>query len=549
MQVRWTRERAVPLACASFLLALSACGGGGGGGGGGGFPFGLGGAGPGTNPPPAQGQVTVSGKVMVLGPVSGALVCVDRNRSGTCDEGEPVAAAKTGEDGAYSFGYTPADEAAASELAAAPLLAQVDGDNPSLPAFSKPFTLSAPAGHRTQVNPLTTLLQAGIAAGLTPERAEALVLQQLGLPEVAQLYDYQGVAVTDAARLEDNAFTAALVTADALHSGVALRLIDQATFTPSASDQLARLDFTNFDQYVARTYPTDGVADMTTGKIKITDRREGKTAGAPAAHDTLYNLLQLGPNGWVRCDENAAFTSTLGTPSRSEYCGGATQSLGHVMSTDIAGRKMAEVVAEMQAADGNTIFGVAPSVALGNPDATFPAGSMLRYRRGVDLLQPYSINLTNAGEQTNFATLEALVAAFPAASVSLPAGTGTNSLGVVDAAQTQILRVAFTGAGTVQYYVCKFYSATSTFDTCAATGVGTVEIRPQGGARVMVFNGGRPPTSVGTLRSFGEYDGAVYVARGVKPDAQYNVGTSRRLNGVAWEAMKPELGITTGGAP
>jgi len=326
-------------------------------------------------------------------------------------------------------------------------------------------------------------------------------------------------------------------------------VIDQASFTPSPSDQLARLDFTNFDQYVARTYPTDGVADMASGKIRITDRREGKTGGVPIAHDTLYNFLQWGPNGWVRCDENAAFTSTLGTPSRSEYCGGTTPGLGHVMSTDISGRKMAEVVAEMQAAEGNSIFGVVPSVAFSNPDATFPAGSTLRLRRGMDLLQPYSITLSNADEKTGFATLEALSAAFPAASVSLPAGTGTTSLGVVDGAQTQLLRVAFTGAGTVQYYVCKFYPATTTFDTCAATDTGTAEIRTQGGARVMVFNGGRPPTDVRTLRSFGEYDGAVYVARAVKPDAQYNpIGVSRRLNGIAWEAMKPQLGITTGGA-
>ncbi|PIF75000.1 hypothetical protein CLU95_2138 [Variovorax sp. 54] len=549
MQVRWTRG-AVPLACASFLLALSACGGGGsGGGGGGGFPFGLGGAGPGTNPPATTpGEVTVSGKVMVVGPVSGALVCVDRNLNGTCDEGEPVAAAKTGEDGAYSFGYTPADEAAATELAAAPLLAQVDGDNPSLPAFKKAFALSAPAGHRAQVNPLTTLLQAGIASGLTPERAEALVLLQLGLPEVAQLYDYQGVAVTDGGRFEDNAFSAALIVADALDQGVKLRLLDPATVAPSASDQLARLDFTKFDQYIARTYPTDGVPDAATGKVKLTDRREGQTAGAPATHDTLYGAyLQLGPNGWVRCDENSGFTSTLGTPSRSEYCGGTSVSLGHSVSTDIAGRKMAEVVAEMQAADGNSIFGVAPAVAFGNQDPTFPAGSMLRYRRGLELTQPYSINLP--GDKTNFATLEALIAAYPAASVGLPAGSGTNSLGLMDDQQAQNLRFAFTSASTVQYYGCTFHPATNTFDTCAAAGTGTVEIRTVGGARVMVFDGGRPPSTVRTLRSFGEYGGAVYVARGVKPDTRYNVGTSRRLNGVAWEAMKPRLGITAGGAP
>ena len=539
MNIRWTRA-AVPSACAGFLLALSACGGGGGGGGGGGLPpFGLGGAAPGANPP---SPVTVSGKVMVQGPVSGALVCVDRNRSGTCDDGEP-AAARTGDDGAYSIGYTPADEAEAAELAAAPLLAQVDGSNPSLPAFSKAFTMSAPAGHREQVNPLTSLLQAGVAAGLPLERAEALVLQQLGLPEAAQLYDYRGVAVTDPARFEDNAFTAALIMADALHSGVALRVVDPATVTPVASDQLARLDFARADHYIARTYPTDGVPDPATGKVKVTDRREGLTNGATSTHDTLYGFVQLSANGWVRCDENAAFTTTLGTPGRSDYCAGTTRTFGHTAVTDISGRKMAEVVAEMQAADGNSIFGVVPSMAFANPDATFPAGSQLRHRRGVDLTQPLSINLANPNEKSSFTTLEALMAAFPAAGVSLPAGTGTASMGVLDEQQTRILRVAFTGAGAVQYYACNFYSATSTYDTCAATETGTVEVRTEGGVRVLVFNGGRPPTAVGSLRTFGEYGGAVYVVRGTKSDAPYNVNTARRLNGVAWEAMKSQLGI------
>lgn len=539
MSIRFTRA-AVPSACAGLLLALSACGGGGGGGGGSGGlpPFGPGGA----NPPSSPSPVAMSGKVMVQGPVSGALVCVDRNRNGTCDDGEP-AAAKTGDDGAYSIGYTPADEAEAAELAAAPLLAQVDGSNPSLPAFSKAFTMSAPAGHRAQVNPLTSLLQAGVAAGLSLERTEALVLQQLGLPEAAQLYDYRGVTVTDPARFEDNAFTAALITADALHSGVALRVIDPATVTPVASDQLARLDFARADHYIARTYPTDGVPDPATGKVKLTDRREGLTNGAPTTHDTLYGLVQLGASGWVRCDENAAFTTTLGTPGRSDYCAGTTRTFGHTAVTDISGRKMAEVVAEMQAADGNSIFGVVPSVAFANPDATFPAGSQLRHRRGVDLTQPLSINLANPNEKTGFTTLEALMAAFPAGGVSLPAGTGTTSMGVLDEQQTRILRVAFTGAGTVQYYACNFHPATSTYDTCAATEIGTVEVRTEGGVRVLVFNGGHPPAAVGSLRTFGEYGGAVYVVRGTKSDARYNVNTARRLNGVAWEAMKPQLGI------
>ena len=171
------------------------------------------------------------------------------------------------------------------------------------------------------------------------------------------------------------------------------------------------------------------------------------------------------------------------------------------------------------------------------------AGSQLRYRRGVDLTQPYSINLANPSETTGYATLEALIAAHPAAGVGLPAGSGTISVGLMDEQQTQNLSVAFTSASTVQYYVCTYYPVTNTYNTCAAAGTGTVEIRTLGGARVMVFDGGRPPSTVRTLRSFGEYDGAVYVVRGVKPDTRYNIGTSRRLNGVAWEAMKPQLGI------
>jgi hypothetical protein len=539
MHIRFNRA-AVPSACAGFLLALSACGGGGGGGGGGFPPFGPGG----VSPPP--GPVTVSGKVVVQGPVSGALVCVDRNRNGACDEGEP-AAAKTGADGAYSLAYTPGDAAAEADLAAAPLVAQVDGGNASLPSFSEPFTMSAPAGRRAQVNPLTTLVQAGVAAGLSRERAEALALLQLGLPDAAQLYDYQDVPVTDPGRFEDNAFTAALVTADALHSGVPLRLLDPATYTPVATTQLARLDYARPDHYIARTYPTDGVPDQATGRLRLSDAREGLTSGAPTARDTLYSSVQLGPNGWVRCDENAEFTTTLGTPSRSDYCAGSTRSLAHTAVTDISGRKMAEVVAEMQAADGNSIFGVDPAVAFVDPEATFPAGSQLRYRRGVELTQPYAINIANASERTGFANLEGFMAAFPAGGVVLPAGTGTASLGLLNVEQTRLLRVAFTGPTSVQYYACNFDAVTTGYDSCVAAETGTVAIRTEGGARALVFDGGRPPSTVPTLRSFGEYNGAVHVVRATKPDAAYNISTARRLNGVAWEAMKPQLGI--GGAP
>ena len=531
---RYEQPRMSALASA-VLLTLAACGGGSGG-------AGAGGGGQPSSGPPASSApepVAVSGKVMVRGPVSGATVCVDRNRNNACDADEP-AAAKTGSDGAYAISYTPSDQAAADELASAPLVAQVDGDNPSLPDFSKPFTMNAPAGHRAQINPLTTLLQAGIASGLSLERAEAAVLLQLGIPETAQLYDYQGVAVTDPARLEDNALSAALVTADALHSGSALRVIDPATAGVTPSDQLASLNFTSPSNYFAQTYPTDGVVDPAFNGRHLKDVREGKTGGTATAHDVLYPQVRMGSAGWVRCDENASFTTTLGSPSRSDFCGDSTVTMSHGTAIDIAGRKMAEVVAEMQAADGNSIVGVNPAVAFADPNAVFPAGSLLNYRRGVNLSQPYSINLVDPVEKTGFTNLEAMIASQPVSGVNLANGAGMLSLGLIDDSTHNLRAASIDGAKAVQYYRCDFVNGV--VSNCAAIATGTVEIKTAGSARVLEFMG-YPDSPVSTVRSYGEYAGTVYVARRTKSASQFNLYSSRRLNGVAWEAMKPQLGL------
>lgn len=529
---RYEQPTMSALACAA-LLTLAGCGGGGDGGGGSGLPS----SGPAASPAPEP--VAISGKVMGLGPVSGATVCVDRNRNNACDANEP-AAAKTGSDGAYAFSYTPSDQADANELAAAPLVAQVDGDNPSLPAFSKPFTMSTPTGHRTQINPLTTLLQAGVASGLALERAEAAVLLQLGVPETAQLYDYQGIPVSDSTRFEDSAFSAALVTADALHSGVALRVIDPVAAEVTPSDQLASLNFTSPSNYFAQTYPIDGVVDPATGRRHLKDLREGKTNGTATSHDTLYPQVRLGSAGWVRCDENASFTTTLGSPSRSDFCGDSTLTLSHGTAVDIAGRKMAEVVAEMQAADGNSIVGVNPAVAFADPNAVFPAGSLLNHRRGVNLSQPYSINLIDPNEKTGFTNLEALIASQPVSGVNLANGAGSMSLGLIDDSTHNLRAASIDGAKAVQYYRCDFVGGV--VSNCAALATGTVEIKTAGSARVLEFVG-YPDSPVSTVRSYGEYAGAVYVARRTKSASQYNTYVSRRLNGIAWEAMKPQLGL------
>jgi len=527
------------LACGGALLALAACGGGGGGGGG--FPPIGAGSDNGSAPQP-QGPVAVSGKVVILGPVSDALVCVDRNRNNACDSDEP-ASAKTGADGAYSFSYTPGDETAASALAASPLIARVDGDNASLPAFSKPFTMSTPAGRWSQINPLSTLVHTGMAAGLSVEVAQAAVALQLELP-ADQLYDYQGVPVDGSGRFEDNAFTMALVTADALHGGAVLRVIDPAGVdTPTPSDQLSSLSFGSPGDYYFQTYPTDGVVDAATGKVRLTDLREGKTAGAPTAERVLYPQARLGSAGWVRCDAQASFTSTLGSPSRSDYCGDSTRSVGYVVASDIAGRRMAEVVAEMQSQDGNTIFGVDPASAFADPDATFPAGAQLRDRRGVDVAQPYTINNIDT-DGYGFTTLEAFIAGSPAASVNLGTGAGTRSLGLYDL--DHLLRFAVVGGSEVQYYRCDTNRPTYTaIGNCVAIATGRWELVTQSGVRIVELRDLPQPAvpAVSNTRAYAEYDGQVYQVRRTRPEPQFNMSFQRRLNGVAWEAMKSQLGL------
>ena len=536
-------------------LAIAACGGGGGGGGG--FPLaGFGGApapapAPAPPPAPAPGPVTVAGKVLVLGPIGNATVCVDGNRNNACDAGEPTSG-KTGADGAYSFSYTPPDATVAAELAAAPLVAQIasgtvaegasfEAAAPDTPLATRAYSFSAPAGKPGQINPLTTLVQTGLAAGLSLEQSEAAVAIQLGVT-AAQIYDYQGVP-PDTVGFTDNARTMAGMTNIALNTGAVLSVVDPASVTtPTPSTQLASFNYTSPSDYYVQTYPTTGVVGAD-GKVRLTDARAGMTAGVATAPAALYTQVRLTPGGWERCNEASAFDSTLGLPSRSDYCSGALPSVGFTVNQDIAGRRIADVVAEIQAAtDGSgTIFGFDPAATLADPNALFPAGSLLRVRTGLNLAQRYLVNNANT-DNTGFATLEALIAARPASGVVLATGAGTSSLGLSD--PTHLLRVAFIDAATVQYYTCDSVSPYTTFSNCVVGTTGAYRISVIDGARVIELDAASyPATSVDNRRSFGEYAGSVYMVRKVRPELVYNFSVARRLNGPAWDALKAQLGL------
>ena len=155
---------AAVLACAG---ALTACGGGGGD---------SGPAGPQANEPDLRPQKTAVPVTVIDGPILNAAVCLDIDRNGACDDGEPTA--RTDVDGKATLQVDPADAGKYPVIA----LIGTDAVDRDHGPVTVPFTLKAPAGASGVVSPLTTLVQAQIdSSGGTPVEAERLVREQLGL--------------------------------------------------------------------------------------------------------------------------------------------------------------------------------------------------------------------------------------------------------------------------------------------------------------------------------------------------------------------------------
>jgi hypothetical protein len=175
-----TRYGLMPAALGVAAL-LAACGGG------------SGGTVAGTPPPTVQTQdvpVTV-----VDGALQNALVCLDKDASGTCDDGEP-----SGRTDAAGNVVLKVD---AADVGKYPVLAlvgtdAVDADNGPV---TTPFVLKAPADKQAVVSPLTTLVQATIEnTGASSDDAAAAVQAQIGA-NVSLFSDFTKDSSADGARL------------------------------------------------------------------------------------------------------------------------------------------------------------------------------------------------------------------------------------------------------------------------------------------------------------------------------------------------------------
>lgn len=542
-------------ACATLFLSLSlaACGGGGG-------------DTPDAPAPDPNASLSLTGTVAVDGAVRNAVVCLDLNDNSACDLGEPVSA-PTGANGAYSLTATAQQLAAASLIspmvpgALADPNTTIDMADGGATAES-PYVLRQVPGKAGQINPLTTLVAAGVRNGMTEAVARTNAAAQLGIAQ-AKIDNYQDdPAFTD--DVVDNARMMASVVASALEDGVVLSVGDQNAAVLAVQNDLRGLRYTDAANFSYQEFTLIAKAAGIPG-LSLVDGRAGQSGGVPAPSNDLYNQAYLTSAGWLRCDGAVPVTATQGVPNRSMFCNAQT-SVNYRDNVSVAGRSMADVVTELQSDSENFIntgglSTVGLLAALGAQ--TFPAGSNLRPGLSLTLTQPIFINSINTDgrPQAEATSLDQLIAAKPAAGVVLATAAGSLSLGLSSTSTTSLprnLRVAFTGtssatAGTVQYYDCDLNAAQTVASNCATTETGTYDIATINGVRVMRF-AGFTPTVMDHVRHYVEVNAGnqvngviggdwVFVARQKKPDMESNFSETKRLNGIGWAAMKAQLGL------
>ena len=510
-------------------------------------------------PPPAP--TTLSGEVARIGTLQNVVVCLDLNANDACDAGEPAAAA-TGADGRYSLSYDPAavPDAASGRLIApvktgdpAAATTAIDSATPTVAATDADYVMHRPAGTGGAINPLTTLVQAGVAAGMSEAAARANVALQLAI-DAAKIDAYQDDPAWDAAQIHDTARTAAAVVSGMSRTGVPLEVGDQQAAEP-ASSTLRQLRYSGAGDYFARSHDQQAKAAGSAG-VQLVDNRSGKTGGQVNADTALYGTAYLTPSGWTYCTRDVLMRATVGNPSRTVYCDGET-SLGSTRTSSVAGEAMAALVDRWQALSTNTINVGMPTAGLKGALGTtaFPAGAEELVRSSVVLGQTILIDgLANRAQPQSRNTLEAVINHYPTSGAAAPTGANTLTLALTTS-QLKNLRVSLAPSsatqGAAQYYECDLNADQTVVSNCVPSTTGAYSIDTVNGARVLRFTGQPPTPAINYHVVYSEIRWVagdpnsqwVYRAHETKPGLVSRQGASSRLNDAAWTAMKTQLGL------
>jgi len=495
---------------------ISACGGG------------SGGTNGSTESPPTP---TVMSGVVIDGPLQGATVCLDLNRNGACDNGEPASAA-TDAQGRYSITGLSGDQLNAG----APIVAEIPAtavDTSTGAAVGKAYTLQAPADKTSVISPVTTLIQAGVAQGLTLSAAEAAVAKHLRVSAGSLYNNYMEGSGSDDATLA--AAVPALVASM------------QASVNPppsSNADYHVRL----FDAHssLLRFYYSDNHPDSS-GAYTYYDIRQG---GA------LYEgKLVATTSGWQAFDSATPNTFSAGNPSRVTWAYGHTY-LALDTDIDVSGKPIADVVKMAQDLSANsvsTIVNIDPASLAG----TMPPGAKLRRTTLTAQSTPiyyneiYSPAFTFALDSSTLVDLahSYTVPARPTQDNTVLMGnlhannTCTPTPGTAICPKEEV-RAAFGTGNTAAFYLCDYdKNGQTSLGNCSFAGTGTyaVGVAVDGITPILTFDG--IPAAIDNIQIYTR----VFVQRGKLVYYGYKekliTQTQTRLNKVAFEALAAAAGF------
>lgn len=593
-----------------------------------------------NSPAPPPAPVTVSGTV-ADGPLQGATVCYDLNDNAACDGGEPSATTDAdgkytfgvdaGQAGAHAVIADVPGTAIDKDTGAAVGVAFVLKSPPS----------GQSTAHSVFVSPLTTLVvDVAASRGATIAEATASVQGQLGLgaspladyvtaadtrastlartvntvrTEVAKLAEAAGLDAATARAIIDSVTTGDLATLAALvDSASATTPADIAAEVAAKVLEARQLDATTLDEHarIAQAFanplpPTapgpffslrrftwtdatthrlqafvgDSSALASDGSFIVSEVRVNKAAGTdvPFNRNTVY----WAGDAWFNCPKDwellKVWPETATAPQKALYCQAST-TLSRNAEYDVAGQKMADVVAAIRASSRTDTPGFDTDAA-GRPkywgpdpaalgDAVFPDGARFSYREQISEAggtehysltdKPRVIPASGTGTYRHAATftdLKRMSGNWVDANATV---SNLNTIYLEDLpdpapaagmSPVRRYRAGFDPASDkVRFFVCDLLASNNTSLNCEALGDGTATITPRADARVLRFTSGYPAALTVALqrqRLYVERDGVVF-------GGAFDLERTRfqhRPNGIAWTALRTALGMAEPPAP
>lgn len=590
-------------------------------------------------PPP--GPVAISG-IVADGPLSGATACYDLNDNAACDSGEPSSPTDTEGRYSFEVASAAAGgHAVIVDVPATAIDRDTGLAVGAAFRLTAPATGIAGA-QSVFVSPLTTLVvELAAAQGLDIATATARVQQQLGLVasplanfvdgadtqaatlartlnmmriEVTKLASTAGldaataqalaasVTTSDlaalAARVDDAAgATPAEIAAEVAAAVLAERNLSAGTIgehgeiarvfanplpagAPGPFFSLRRFTWTDAANHRLQAFVGDSTPGAN-GSFPVSETRVHQVGGVeqPFSRNTAYWVESA--QAWVVCPNEwellRVTPATATTPQVSVFCQ-ASESRTRAAEYDVAGQKMADVIAKVRASsradspgfdtDATGLpkaWGPAPA-ALG--DAVFPDGSRFSYREQTNEVgnterysltdKPRVVPVSGTGtfrHAPTFTDLKRMSGNWLDANLTV---TNVNSIFLDDLddpaplpgmASVQRYRAAFDPASDkVRFFACDVLTSNNTSLNCEALGDGTTTITTQADSRVLRFSAGYPAALTIALkrqRLFVERDGVVF---GGSRDLERSL-FQHRPNTIAWNALRTALGMAEPPAP